>query len=208
MSKKKSLFGLSGQTKEQLIQAALDKRSEAISAEPEASSQQTKSKFSSDRRLKIDPQLCRFDSYQNYKDMLVQKAASEQLGLENPFFRVHEGVASNQSTVNGKTCINFSSYNYLDLSGDPRVSQAAKEAIDQYGTSASASRPVSGERPIQRQLEQKLAHVHGTEDAIVFVSVNLNIIERGSRTNGAEVNTVKLITRCNIITGMLYNHVT
>lgn len=169
MSKqKKSLFGMSGQAKEKLIQAALDKRSESLSSTD--STADTKSKFSSERRLKIDNSLCRFDGYQNYKDMLIQKAASEQLGLDNPFFKVHEGIASDTSVVDGKECINFSSYNYLGLSGDPRVSQAAKDAIDQYGTSASASRPVSGERPIQRQLEKKLADIHDCEDAIVFVS--------------------------------------
>lgn len=182
MSKqKKSLFGMSSKAKEQLIQAALDKRSESIANPPQPSSNtdskangakasDTKTKFSSERRLKIDNSLCRFDSYQNYKDMLIQKAASEQLGLENPFFRSHEGIAADTSVVDGKECINFSSYNYLGLSGDSRVSQAAKAAIDQYGTSASASRPVSGERPIQRQLEQKIAHIHDTEDSVVFVS--------------------------------------
>ncbi len=169
MSKeKKSLFGLSGQAKERLIQAALDKRSE--SAGKQQDQEDAHSRFSSERRLKIDPALCRFDSYPNYKDMLIQKAASEQLGLENPFFRVHEGIAADTSVVNGQECINFSSYNYLGLSGDQRVMQAAKDAIDQYGTSASASRPVSGERPIQRQLEKKLAAFYGTEDSVVFVS--------------------------------------
>lgn len=170
MSKeKKSLFGLSGQAKERLIQAALDKRSESAGKQPDET-ETSHSRFSGERRLNIDPALCRFDSYPNYKDMLIQKAASEQLGLKNPFFRVHEGIAADTSVVDGKECINFSSYNYLGLSGDPRVMQAAKDAIDQYGTSASASRPVSGERPIQRQLEKKLAELYETEDCVVFVS--------------------------------------
>jgi len=170
MSKqKKTLFGMSGKAKEQLIQAALNKRGESLkqALDSEAS---VKDKFSSDRRLKIDDSVCRFDGYQNYQDMLIQKTASEQLGLENPFFRTHEGSASDTSVVDGKECINFSSYNYLGLSGDSRVSSATKEAVDQYGTSASASRPVSGERPIQRALEDKIAEVHDTEDAVVFVS--------------------------------------
>lgn len=161
---------MSGKAKEQLIQAALDKRSEALLQEQSQSNDSVKNKFSSERRLKIDDSLCRFDGYQSYKDMLIQKAASEQLGLENPFFRSHEGIGSDTSVVDGKECINFSSYNYLGLSGDSRVSQAAKDAIDQYGTSASASRPVSGERPVQRQLEEKIAKIHNTEDSVVFVS--------------------------------------
>ena len=47
--------------------------------------------------------------------------------------------------------INFSSYNYLGMSGDPAVAQAAKEAIDRYGTSVSASRLVSGQKADPRR---------------------------------------------------------
>jgi 7-keto-8-aminopelargonate synthetase-like enzyme len=47
---------------------------------------------------------------------------------------------------------------------------AAKAAIDRYGTSASASRMVSGERPVHRELEAALADLHGTEDCVAMVS--------------------------------------
>ena len=56
---------------------------------------------------------------------------------------------------------------------------AAKAAIDRYGTSVSASRPVSGERPVHRDLEHALARVHGTEDCVVLVgghSTNVTVI--------------------------------
>jgi len=66
--------------------------------------------------------------------------------------------------------LNFSSYNYLGFSGHPEVNAAAKEATDRFGTSVSASRLVSGERPIHRELEQGLARHIGVEDAVVFVS--------------------------------------
>ena len=52
----------------------------------------------------------------------------------------------------------------------PRLIAAAKQAIDDYGVSCSASRVVSGERVIQRELEQALADLHNTDDAVVFVS--------------------------------------
>jgi 8-amino-7-oxononanoate synthase len=79
-------------------------------------------------------------------------------------------VASNTTSIGGRQYINFSSYNYLGLCGHPRVNKAAKEAIDRYGTSVSASRLVSGERPIQRELEMALAELYGTDDCIAFVS--------------------------------------
>src|SRR6185436_13568626 len=73
----------------------------------------------------------------------------------------------------------FASYNYIGLNGDPRIAEAAKAAIDRYGTSVSASRMVSGERPIHRELEQALARIHGAEDSIVLVgghSTNVTVI--------------------------------
>ncbi len=94
----------------------------------------------------------------------------DQIGLRNPYFRIHEGTAKNRSVVDGIEMLNFSSYNYLGFSGHPEVVAAAKEAIDRYGTSVSASRLVSGERPIHRELEAGLAAHIGVEDAVVFVS--------------------------------------
>jgi len=94
----------------------------------------------------------------------------ERIGLKNPYFRVHDGIAKNRSVVDGVDMLNFSSYNYLGFSGHPEVSAAAKNAIDLYGTSVSASRLVSGERPIHRRLEEGLAAHIGVEAAVVFVS--------------------------------------
>ncbi len=94
----------------------------------------------------------------------------EAAGLRNPYFHVHEGTARNHSVIDGIDMLNFSSYNYLGLSGHPEVSAAAKDAIDRYGTSVSASRPVSGERQIHRDLEKGIAQHIGVEDAVVFVS--------------------------------------
>ncbi|MES9881118.1 MAG: aminotransferase class I/II-fold pyridoxal phosphate-dependent enzyme [Sedimenticola sp.] len=56
------------------------------------------------------------------------------------------------------------------MADDPRVCAAARAAIDTYGTSVSASRIASGERPFHRALERDLAALTGAEDALVFVS--------------------------------------
>jgi 8-amino-7-oxononanoate synthase len=93
----------------------------------------------------------------------------DALGVANPFFQVHEGIAGATTIIDGQELINFSSYNYLGMSGDPVVQQAAKDAIDRYGTSVSASRLVSGERPLHRQLERAIAELLSVDDAVVFV---------------------------------------
>lgn len=90
-------------------------------------------------------------------------------GLENPYFRVHEGVTGSTALIGAREVVNFANYNYLGLSGDARVTEAAIAALRTYGTSVSASRLVSGERPIHRELEQELAGFIGVEDCILFI---------------------------------------
>lgn len=89
-------------------------------------------------------------------------------GLRNPFFSVHSGVIADTTQIAGRELISFSSYNYLALSGSPPVSQSAKQAIDEFGTSVSASRLVSGEKTIHKELERELSDFLGVEDVITF----------------------------------------
>ncbi len=112
----------------------------------------------------------RFDRFPGYEKMLMQVSLAKRAGIANPFFKTHDSVADANTVIDGRVFSNFSSYNYLGLVGHPRVNKAAKEAIDRYGTSTSASRLVAGERPIQRQLERALADVYDVEDCVVFVS--------------------------------------
>ncbi len=92
----------------------------------------------------------------------------DQSGIRNPYFSVHEGRIGSTTRIEGHELISYSSYNYLGLSGHEHVNQAAKEAIDKYGTSVSASRLVSGEKTIHRQLEKELADFLGVEDVITM----------------------------------------
>ncbi len=90
-------------------------------------------------------------------------------GVADLFYQSFDGLNRDTAVHRGRELINFCSYNYLGMSGDPVVSQAAVDAIGTYGTSVSASRVVSGERSIHREFETELARWLGTEDAIVFV---------------------------------------
>src|SRR3954453_2970139 len=102
----------------------------------------------------------------SYRDIRIIEEAAEYLGIGDPFFRMHQGIAGAETVIGDRSYANFASYNYIGLNGDPRITAAAKAAIDRYGTSVSASRMVSGERPIHHDLEQALARLHGAEDAI------------------------------------------
>ena len=104
------------------------------------------------------------------RDLTLMREAGEALGIENPYFRPHEGVAAAHTSIGNRDFLNFASYNYLGLNGDPRVTAAAKAAIDRFGTSASASRLASGERPDHGGLEAALASLHRAEACLTFVS--------------------------------------
>src|SRR5262249_926398 len=95
---------------------------------------------------------------------------AELIGLRNPYFHVHAGTARNRSVVDGVEMLNYSTHNYLGFSGHPEVVAAAKEASERNGTSVSASRIASGERPLHRDLEEGIARHLGVEDSIVYVS--------------------------------------
>jgi 8-amino-7-oxononanoate synthase len=112
----------------------------------------------------------RFESMEQYQQVSLMREMGEKLRIDSPFFRVHDGVAGATTRIGGREYLNFANYNYLGLADDPVVSARAKAAIDRYGTSASASRMVAGERPVHRALEQALASFYETDDCVVFVS--------------------------------------
>ena len=80
---------------------------------------------------------------------------------------------------NGRQLVSFACNDYLNLSQHPVVKQAASEAIERYGVGSGASRLVTGNHPLFRELEMRLAALKGTDDACVFGSgylANLGII--------------------------------
>ncbi len=112
----------------------------------------------------------KFAEYPEYLAGLTMKETARKMGISNPYFRTYEGIARQTTKVAGKEYINFTKSNFLNISGDPFVAKAAKEAIDRYGTSVSASRLVSGQRPIHLDLEAEIAGIHGADASIVFSS--------------------------------------
>ncbi|MBF2022481.1 MAG: aminotransferase class I/II-fold pyridoxal phosphate-dependent enzyme, partial [Hydrococcus sp. C42_A2020_068] len=115
----------------------------------------------------IRPELYQFRLMPEYLNLRKDLERVEKLG--NPFFEVYDGIAADAIRVGDRELINYSSYNYLGMSGDATVSQAAIDAIARYGTSVSASRVVSGERPLHQELEREIADFLGTEDCIAYI---------------------------------------
>lgn len=111
-----------------------------------------------------------FTDLAEYKQVAMQQFASQQLGMENPFYRAHETASGATAQIGGLSFDNFASYDYLGLNQDPRVIERANRALADFGVSASASRVVAGERTIHGELEASLADIYETEAAVCFVS--------------------------------------
>jgi len=95
-------------------------------------------------------------------------AGLRQAGLDNPFRLANEAVSGRRARIAGRDVLTFTSFDYLGLAGHPDVTRAAKEAIDRFGTSSSASRMVGGNTAIHDALDVELAEFIGTERATVF----------------------------------------
>ena len=111
-----------------------------------------------------------FSTLEPMRQLRMHRAAADMLGIESPFFRSHDVRAANETVIAGARYLNFSSYDYCGINGDERVTSAATAAAERFGTSVSASRVVSGERPFHGAFEAAIARFLGVEDAVTMVS--------------------------------------
>ncbi|MEX2024716.1 MAG: aminotransferase class I/II-fold pyridoxal phosphate-dependent enzyme, partial [Thermoleophilaceae bacterium] len=102
-------------------------------------------------------------------DRLEQLQAAREHDLL-PYFRVVEAEPGPIALMEGRGRITLGSNNYLGLTGDERVKQAAREALEAYGTGLTGSRFMNGTTPLHLELERELADWMGTEDALVFTA--------------------------------------
>lgn len=126
------------------------------------------------------------------------------------------GGAGAKINLNGQTLLNFGSNDYLGLTADPRVIAAAIAATQEFGTGSTGSRLITGHRDLHRQLEQAIAQLKQTEDALVFSSgylANLGAIaalvgkkdliladqyNHSSLKNGAKLSGAKVVDYAHI----------
>jgi len=90
-----------------------------------------------------------------------------ELGL-NPYFAVFESSEGTEAVVEGKRVLMFGSNNYLGLTQAAAVKEAARDAVERFGTSYTGSRLLNGTSQLHLDLEEDLADFLGKESAIVF----------------------------------------
>jgi 8-amino-7-oxononanoate synthase len=109
-----------------------------------------------------------FEKARNHERLEQLQAAREHDLL--PYFRVLEGPAGPAVEMEGRERIMLGSNNYLGLTGDSRVKEAARDALERFGTGLTGSRFLNGTLSLHLELERELADWMGTEDALVFTT--------------------------------------
>jgi 8-amino-7-oxononanoate synthase len=137
-------------------------------------------------------------------DLEERLAELESSGLRRRL-RLIEGPQGPQVTLDGRPVLLLCSNNYLGLADHPRLRQAAAEAALSLGTSAGASRLISGSMSIHAELESRLAQFKGTETALLFGSGYLAntgaiaaLARRGEVVFSDELNHASIIDGCRL----------
>lgn len=118
---------------------------------------------------------------------------------------VFESAAAPVVSLHGENVLMFASNDYLDLANDPRLKEAAVEAVREFGAGTGGSRLTTGTQTIHKELERELAAFKGTEDAIAFATgfaANSGVIpalcSRDDTVFSDELNHASIIDGCRL----------
>lgn len=116
---------------------------------------------------------------------------------------IEEVLGGSKVIVNGRVMGMYASYSYLGLVGHPRINEAAKKAIDKFGTGTHGVRTLAGTLTVHRELEETIAHFKHTEAAITYTSgynTNLTVIStllgRGDIVLSDKLNHASIVDGC------------
>jgi glycine C-acetyltransferase len=121
--------------------------------------------------------------------------------------RVLQSEQAGRVLLDGKRVVMMGSSNYLGLASDPRVKEAAKQAVDKYGCGAASVSEVCGLTDLHYELRGRLARFLGSEDALIYTScttANMGVIDSLMREGDVifsdQLNHASIIDGCRIST--------
>ncbi len=116
---------------------------------------------------------------------------------------VEEILPDSKVRLRGRTMGMYASYSYLGLVGHPRINEAAKKAIDKFGTGTNGVRMLAGTLTIHKELEETIANFKHTEAAVTYSSgyaTNLTVISslmgRGDYIFSDKLNHASIVDGC------------
>ncbi|MEA4852609.1 MAG: glycine C-acetyltransferase [Paludibacter sp.] len=109
--------------------------------------------------------------YQNFKSYLENELSNiSEAGLYKNERIIISAQGAAIRVLDGKEVLNFCANNYLGLSNNPSLIQAAKDALDTHGYGMSSVRFICGTQDLHKQLEKAIADFFGTEDTILYAA--------------------------------------
>ena len=109
--------------------------------------------------------------YQNFKSYLENERSNiSEAGLYKNERIIISAQGAAIRVLDGKEVLNFCANNYLGLSNNPSLIQAAKDALDTHGYGMSSVRFICGTQDLHKQLEKAIADFFGTEDTILYAA--------------------------------------
>lgn len=109
-----------------------------------------------------------YDSYRDHLAIQLEEIREAGLYKNERVIVSPQGAEITIST--GQTVLNFCANNYLGLSANKKLVEAAKEALDTHGYGMSSVRFICGTGDLHKELERKLADFFGTEDTILYAA--------------------------------------
>lgn len=141
------------------------------------------------------------DYYQNFRAQLEAKVKEQN----KRSIKVYEPIDAVRVKRNNREFLMMASNNYLSLTHDLRVQQAAKYAVEQYGTGSGGARLTSGTFPLFNELELGIADFKHTEQALVFntgymanVGTITALMNKNSVIISDELNHASIIDGCRL----------
>src|SRR5512138_2394300 len=114
-----------------------------------------------------------------------------------------EVMGGSKAVFCGRLMGMYASYSYLGLVGHPRINEAAKKAIDQYGTGTNGVRMLAGTLTLHKELEETIAHFKHAESAVTYSSgyvTNLTVVSslmgRGDYVFSDKLNHASIVDGC------------
>ena len=135
-----------------------------------------------------------------FTDRVARLKAEDLYYLNMPVAEILPGM---KVRVNGREMGMYASYSYLGLVGHPRINEAAKKAVDKYGTGTNGVRMLAGTLTLHKELEETIAHFKHAEAAVTYSSgyvTNLTVISglmgRGDYIFSDKLNHASIVDGC------------
>jgi 8-amino-7-oxononanoate synthase len=152
------------------------------------------------------------DIFQKCADAAKYYAQVREAGIY-PYYRAISSGQDPVVTHMGKELVMLGSNNYLGLTNNPEVKEAAAVALAMFGTGCAGSRLLNGTLDIHLELEQRLARFLGREDVLTFSTgfqVNLGVLscllQRSDVALADNLNHASLIDGCRLAFGKTHKY--